>query len=87
MNNSDKIAPNTPLIQQSKMDNQSIFDVLNLNINFFGSSPHTYYTCEVKSNTWVCQKGFLGQHVFKVPVGRDPQPYLKKALEFEVIVK
>jgi hypothetical protein len=69
------------------MDNQSIFDILNLNVNFFKSSSHTYYTCEIKSNTWVCQKGFLGEHLIRVPAGRDPKPYLKKALEFEVIVK
>ena len=69
------------------MDNQSIFDVLNLNMNIFAPSSHTYYTCEIKSNTWICQKGFMGEHVFQVPKGRDPHQYLKKALAFEVVIK
>jgi hypothetical protein len=69
------------------MDNQSIFDILNLNLNLFGPSSHTHYTCEIKSKTWVCQKGFLGQHVIRVPDRADPKKYLKKALDFEVVVK
>jgi hypothetical protein len=68
------------------MDNQSLFDILNL--SFFGRpSSHTYYTCEIKSNTWVCQKGFMGEHVVRVPNGAEPAKYLKKALTFDVLVK
>ena len=56
-------------------------------MNIFAPSSHTYYTCEIKSNTWICQKGFMGEHVFQVPKGRDPHQYLKKALAFELVIK
>jgi hypothetical protein len=68
------------------MDNQSIFDILNLSF-FTRPSSYTYYTCEIKSKTWVCQKGSVGDHVFRVPNDKPTHQYLKKVLAFDIILK
>ena len=68
------------------MDNQSIFDILNLNF-FRWNQSRTYYTCQIESKKWVCIKGLEGEHVVGVPSSANPTAYLEAALAYKVELK
>ena len=39
------------------MDNQSIFDILNMSMRSQKTPSYSYYSCEITPTHWVCTKG------------------------------